>query len=923
MSSSSSSTNVAVAVRCRPISSKETGLGSKCAVLVDDKAQSITVVGGGGGGAEEKTFTFDLVYPGETPQPPIYEDIGAPLITKALEGFNGTVFAYGQTGSGKTHTMMGVLGDKELEGIVPRLTEDLFCRVMRTIEEKGGALGDAEYEYEEEEEKKEAVRFMITVSFLEIYNEVIHDLLNPQSNKVLKIREHPDMGIYVESLCELAVKTPGDIFRLIDQGNRVRRVASTAMNERSSRSHSVFTLNIQQKATKEIEAGVERETALSSKLNLVDLAGSERADKTGAEGSTLREGAAINQSLMALGGVINALSENAAFVPYRNSKLTRLLQESLGGNARTVMVANVSPADYNLEETLGTLRYASRAKKIQNKVVRNEDVHERVIRELQEEIDRLRTELAAATRETVGVEQEAELEARVAQARAAEAALQERIANMEYAKEEEWAERERLTAELEEERKNNLNRAVRDVVSSVKQEKLALITRVRELQDKRAAKQKELGDLKDTYKSSKKDLESAMISYEQKQIAHDKLDRSAPTFDASADELLRLLTDLEARRARVVEIRAQVGVSKTAVNDLEKEITATRAELAAAASTIAENDRLRAAIQEEERLAFQSQRDAYLNEQLAAEKTKLEKRRRELSRRESTMNEAAEASAVALADAAKRADLLTQELDMYKSERDHLKQQLELLHSDLDHARGDCHKLEEELRETADRLAKAEFEVENERGKTENLKQELWERQEHGDELVDQLAAKDKELRAMERVALDHKEHVRRDRVDKANEAKKQRRALAPPDHHHHHHPLPGVAEAKVSSSGNDDHFLTDSRRGVTARDGDDDDDDDYSVLVSKNDAADLEHTVARLRAENRQLERDAKEDAFSVFKGLMDVTTKDRLALTAQRDELQHLLKQSVQDIIHLQRLNDEYKRELDLRRSLDCDHL
>ncbi|EGB09759.1 hypothetical protein AURANDRAFT_24671, partial [Aureococcus anophagefferens] len=367
------STNVRVAVRCRPLSSKETTMGARTVVNVNKADCSIKVEGDGSEDSKEHMFTFDHVYAPGTNQKDIYDEIGAPLITKALEGYNGTMFAYGQTGSGKTFTMMGVPSDGDLQGIIPRLTGDLFGRAA-------GAPGE--------------VRFMITVSYLEIYNEVIHDLLNPTSGDNLKIREHPDLGIYVEPLCELSVKNPDDIFRLLDQGNKVRRVASTQMNERSSRSHSVFTVKIQQKTAVE-EDGVRRETALASKLNLVDLAGSERASKTGAEGSTLKEGAAINQSLMALGGVINALSEGAPFVPYRNSKLTRLLQESLGGNAATIMVANCSPADYNAEETTGTLRYASRAKKIQNKVTRNEDVHEKVIRELQEEIDRLRAALEA------------------------------------------------------------------------------------------------------------------------------------------------------------------------------------------------------------------------------------------------------------------------------------------------------------------------------------------------------------------------------------------------------------------------------------------------------------------------------------------------------------------------------------------------
>lgn len=616
---------------------------------------------------------------------------------------------------------------------------------------------------------------------------------------------------------------------------------------------------------------------------------------------------------MALGGVINALSEGAPFVPYRNSKLTRLLQESLGGNARTVMIANVSPAEYNAEETLGTLRYASRAKKIQNKVVRNEDVHERVIRELQEEIDRLRAELAAAATGSVGsseqltAEQEAELQVRVDAAKQAEAQLMERIANMERAKEHEWKERERLTAELEEERKNNLNRAVADVMSSVKQEKLALINRVRELQDLRAVKQKELSTNKDKYKALKKELEAAMAAYEQKQVAHDRLDKADPGFDASADDLLQQLTELETRRENVIQVRGHVGEAKSVVQALEEEIAATRAELQAAASTIAENDRLRAAIQEEERAAFQSQRDAYLQEQLAAEKSKLEEKKRELSRRESTLLDQNKATTHALATAGKRAELLRQELDMLQNERDYLKEQLDFARSDLEHAHSDGSKLEEELRDTYERLHKTELEVEHERSRTKALEQEIWERQDaETEELRATLAAKEHELRAMERVVLEHKANLRHEKVEKVKEEKI--RAFQRAEDSAVTNAVPCIAEAKEGGMPLPGDICSQTKF-------------EAALAAKAERIAELEEIVGCLKAENRNLERDAKEDSFKVFKGVMDVTTKDRLILVNERNQLQRLLKQSVEDILHLQRLNDEYKRELDLRRSLSTD--
>ena len=223
---------------------------------------------------EEKHFTFDFCYFTDSTQTQVYEDLGIPLVTQALDGFNGTIFAYGQTGSGKTFTMMG---SPEMPGIIPQLNSGIYDFVDKK-------LAQIAQEQAKSEEKAET-KVMISVSFLEIYNEVVKDLLNP-SDKQLKIRENPELGIYVEDLCELIVKTPEDIMRLIEQGNTVRRVAATNMNEQSSRSHSCFTIKIEQKTTTQLEGGKERNQLVKAKLNLVDLAGSERASKTGASGAT-------------------------------------------------------------------------------------------------------------------------------------------------------------------------------------------------------------------------------------------------------------------------------------------------------------------------------------------------------------------------------------------------------------------------------------------------------------------------------------------------------------------------------------------------------------------------------------------------------------------------------------------------------------
>ncbi|CAM9500239.1 unnamed protein product [Discosporangium mesarthrocarpum] len=418
------SSNVRVAVRCRPMSSKETTLGCSSCVETGDN-QVVISDPEAGGKREPKSFTYDFAYDWNSTQEGVYKDLGEPIVARALQGYNATIFAYGQTGSGKTHTMMG--GNRADEaGIIPKLNIQLFENVKALT--------------------TDTAKFLVVVSYLEIYNEVIHDLLNPKKGQMLRIREHPDLGIFVDGLCELVVHSEDDVLKLIEQGGAIRKVASTNMNERSSRSHSCFTIKVEKKTTEELGGGVTRETSLNSKINLVDLAGSERAKKTGATGATLKEGSSINKSLMSLGNVITALSEGKKdHIPYRDSTLTRLLQESLGGNAQTLMMAAISPADYNYDETLGTLRYAHRAKSIQNSVKCNEDVNERMIRELKEEIETLRRKLASGE----GRGQ-----------RGSETDLQARMQELTSAQKSTWEEKERLSKELELERQNNVNAAI-------------------------------------------------------------------------------------------------------------------------------------------------------------------------------------------------------------------------------------------------------------------------------------------------------------------------------------------------------------------------------------------------------------------------------------------------------------------------------
>ncbi|EOB01224.1 Kinesin-like protein KIF16B, partial [Anas platyrhynchos] len=335
-----------------------------------------------------KTFTYDFSYfsadsksPSFVCQETVFKNLGTDVLKSAFEGYNACVFAYGQTGSGKSYTMMGNVGDA---GLIPRICEGLFSKIS-------------------EKTKRNEASFRTEVSYLEIYNERVRDLLRRKSSKTnnLRIREHPKEGPYVEDLSKHLVQNYADVEELMDAGNMNRTTAATGMNDVSSRSHAIFTINFTQA---KFDSEMPCETV--SKIHLVDLAGSERADATGATGVRLKEGGNINKSLVTLGNVISALADlsqdatnplskkKQVFVPYRDSVLTWLLKDSLGGNSKTIMIATISPADVNYGETLSTLRYANRAKNIINKPTINEDPNVKLIRELRAEIARLKALLA-------------------------------------------------------------------------------------------------------------------------------------------------------------------------------------------------------------------------------------------------------------------------------------------------------------------------------------------------------------------------------------------------------------------------------------------------------------------------------------------------------------------------------------------------
>ncbi|KAN0028672.1 hypothetical protein ACTFIV_010521 [Dictyostelium citrinum] len=336
--------SIRVVCRFRPQNKLELAQGGNSIVSISSENDSVTV----NGSESNHSFSFDYIFPSNTTQRDVYDHAAKPVIEDIMAGYNGTLFVYGQTGSGKTFSMTGINepgGDPELRGIVPRMIETVFEFISNADEN---------------------IEFIVKASYIEIYMERIRDLLDTRKDN-LKVREEKGKGVWVEGTSEVYIYREEDILEVINTGISNRAIAETRMNAESSRSHSIFILTIQQKNLKEgsIKTG---------KLYLVDLAGSEKISKTGAQGTTLDEAKMINKSLSSLGNVINALTDGkSTHIPYRDSKLTRVLQESLGGNSRTTLIINCSPSSYNEAETISTLRFGSRAKNIKNKAKINQE----------------------------------------------------------------------------------------------------------------------------------------------------------------------------------------------------------------------------------------------------------------------------------------------------------------------------------------------------------------------------------------------------------------------------------------------------------------------------------------------------------------------------------------------------------------------
>ena len=370
-----------VAVRVRPFI-HHYEKGAKCIIKMVKRTEQTIITHPKSG--KERCFTFDKSYdsflpsnhPDHASQLTVWTDLGEDVLNNAWEGYNVSLFAYGQTGAGKSHSMVGYPG---AEGIVPKACREIFKRI--------GLNQDPH------------ITHKVEASMLEIYNERTRDLFDPSgSKKNLKVRDNPKSGPYVQNLTKTAVSDYPALQRAMDAGTAARTVAATAMNATSSRAHTIFQIVLTTTSGKGVNG--RKATDKVSAISLIDLAGSERAARSGASGDRLKEGCAINRSLSALGNVISALAERATnprkrnlLVPYRESVLTHLLKNSLGGNAKTIMIAAISPSDLNYDETMSTLRYADRAKKIKNKAVVNEDPNEKLITGLQKEIELLKKRL--------------------------------------------------------------------------------------------------------------------------------------------------------------------------------------------------------------------------------------------------------------------------------------------------------------------------------------------------------------------------------------------------------------------------------------------------------------------------------------------------------------------------------------------------
>lgn len=494
-----------VAVRVRPLNEREKNAARTAIVQCKPNSSEVAVM-------KRKSYAFDKVYGQYSTQKDVFRATVKPAVDEALAGYNCTVFAYGQTGTGKTYTMQGELSpEHEMAGIIPRSVRYIFDSLQAM---KG--------------------EYSVKVSFLQIYNEELKDLLEPLDQKKLRLMEDPKRGgIYCQNLLEVTTTTAEHVFELLETGVKNRITFETLMNENSSRSHSIFTVRIHCKENSAATAG--DDLLRIGQLNLVDLAGSECVGRSGARNARAREAGSINQSLLTLGRVITALVDNHPHIPYRDSKLTRLLQESLGGRAKTTIIATLAPCADSVDETMSTLEYAYRAKSIKNKPQVNQKMaRSGLLREYGSEIESLRSALQAA-RQKDGIflppAQFAEMEERIAGQSAQILEL-----------EDELEARSKMSKELEE------------TVETQREDLLALNAAKRELEARLAQSQSDLRATKDELSKST----AILADTKQKLSAFEENEKVLLANGAAATKLFQ---DSE---ERVNQLLAKIGTSPLA-----------------------------------------------------------------------------------------------------------------------------------------------------------------------------------------------------------------------------------------------------------------------------------------------------------------------------------------------------------------------
>ncbi|KAH8285336.1 hypothetical protein KR054_007788 [Drosophila jambulina] len=558
--------SIKVVCRFRPLNDSEEKAGSKFVVKFPNNVEEncISIAG--------KVYLFDKVFKPNASQEKVYNEAAKSIVTDVLAGYNGTIFAYGQTSSGKTHTMEGVIGDSVKQGIIPRIVNDIFNHIYAM---------------------EVNLEFHIKVSYYEIYMDKIRDLLDV-SKVNLSVHEDKNRVPYVKGATERFVSSPEDVFEVIEEGKSNRHIAVTNMNEHSSRSHSVFLINVKQE-------NLENQKKLSGKLYLVDLAGSEKVSKTGAEGTVLDEAKNINKSLSALGNVISALADgNKTHIPYRDSKLTRILQESLGGNARTTIVICCSPASFNESETKSTLDFGRRAKTVKNVVCVNEELtaeewKRRYEKEkekngrLKGKVEKLELELARwRAGETVKAEEQInmedlmeastpnlDVEAAAAAAEAAKAAQRTALANMSasVAANEQArlaSECERLYQQLDDkdEEINQQSQYAEQLKEQVMEQEELIANARREyeaLQTEMARSQQENESAKEEVKEVLQALEELAVNYDQKS---QEIENKNKDIDALNEELQQKATALNATATELQQLKDMTSHQKKRLSEM-------------------------------------------------------------------------------------------------------------------------------------------------------------------------------------------------------------------------------------------------------------------------------------------------------------------------------------------------------------------